>query len=935
MRRFIVHDRQGNPLFDLDDRITSAVRTEKLNGEHKLDITTTQPLEEGMRILVKDGTLKWREWVIDEPDESHTDSGMEGKYGCTWSMQYDLATMGGGELWPGTYSPIAASAALSMVLATQSTWEVGFVSVGGLAGTSLFDGHVWDYLGELQEIWGGEMEPRIEVDSNGVTHRYVDWLAHVGNVEPTRRFDFGADCTSIRRKVAPGPRYCRIVPRGGRDAQDADGIRYSERCGVEEEPYRADSTGEFVHPANAVYIRDTVAEQLFRVRDRNGNWRYPEKVVCYDLDLDGDQEELLNKAMEDVENHTRPKVTYEADVLQFAAAGMDAHGVQLGDEVHIVDRAFGDVPLRMQGRVVKMTVNELDDTDVQLVIGEALQNMDDVFKSILSAIDSADGRTRAIQAGGTIVYLKTLIDQLNSEINATGGYVYVTDGDGLLTYDKRVTDPTRGTEATKVVEIKGGSIRIADSRTGSGDWNWKTVFVSGHVAAELITVVHITAGYIGNYNSGSYWDLDSGILYSSAGVPLSTALSDAAKVATNYLSFNTSTGLDVGYSGTSAKTRINGSGMELFDGSGASALFAGLSGSNSIVRVGRQTGSGNVVMSSVGYVDIRNASTIMAHFGYGEGTNASGGTSVAPYYTLGGRKAGSTIGNYSTVIGMVCTASGYGAYAEGYNCTASGFASHAEGEETTASGHSSHAEGKETAASGTCSHAEGINTVASTDHSHAEGFYSKAQGNYSHAEGYYATASGTCSHAEGYNTTASGNYSHASGYKTIAYGDYQTVIGHNNIASDRYDFIIGKKYFNSDERANNLTVDHSGDLWIAGTLTQNSDRRLKEHHAYLGEDACDFIRALKPALYAKDGKRHVGFYAQDVQEAEPDGWDTETVTAQHTDESLGFDPLTLDYNALIAPLVAYAQQLERRINQQQSQIDQLTGRLSALEGRIP
>ena len=145
-------------------------------------------------------------------------------------------------------------------------------------------------------------------------------------------------------------------------------------------------------------------------------------------------------------------------------------------------------------------------------------------------------------------------------------------------------------------------------------------------------------------------------------------------------------------------------------------------------------------------------------------------------------------------------------------------------------------------------------------------------------------------------------------------------------------FSVGNGTFSSN--ADILHLDYQGNLWIKGTLTQNSDRRLKEHHAYLGEDACDFIRALKPALYMKDGTRHVGFYAQDVQDAEPDGWDTETVTAQHTDESLDFDPLTLDYNALIAPLVAYTQQLERRIDQQQKAIDQLIERMNALEGRL-
>jgi hypothetical protein len=138
---------------------------------------------------------------------------------------------------------------------------------------------------------------------------------------------------------------------------------------------------------------------------------------------------------------------------------------------------------------------------------------------------------------------------------------------------------------------------------------------------------------------------------------------------------------------------------------------------------------------------------------------------------------------------------------------------------------------------------------------------------------------------------------------------------------------------NDSSRKNILRLGWSGGLWIAGSITQNSDRRLKEHHAYLGEDACEFVRKLKPALYTKGGERHVGFYAQDVRDAEPDEWDTVTVTAQHTDESLGFDPLTLDYSAIIAPLVAYAQQLEGRINEQQETIKALTKRLDALEGR--
>lgn len=128
-----------------------------------------------------------------------------------------------------------------------------------------------------------------------------------------------------------------------------------------------------------------------------------------------------------------------------------------------------------------------------------------------------------------------------------------------------------------------------------------------------------------------------------------------------------------------------------------------------------------------------------------------------------GRKAGTTVGAYST--------------AEGYNTTASGGRSHAEGANTTANHDNSHAEGFNTSASGNCSHAEGTSTTAS--------------GNSSHAEGYRAIASGHFSHAEGTETTASGAYSHTSGYCTKALHDNEAAYGKYNESNDNTLFSIG------------------------------------------------------------------------------------------------------------------------------------------------
>lgn len=89
-----------------------------------------------------------------------------------------------------------------------------------------------------------------------------------------------------------------------------------------------------------------------------------------------------------------------------------------------------------------------------------------------------------------------------------------------------------------------------------------------------------------------------------------------------------------------------------------------------------------------------------------------------------------------------------------------------------------------------------------------------------HAEGYNTYIGASYAHAEGYMTRASGEASHAGGNNTIAQGANQTAIGKFNIAdtNNAYAFIIGNGAAEA-TRANALTVDWSGNLTIAGSLS--------------------------------------------------------------------------------------------------------------------
>ena len=144
----------------------------------------------------------------------------------------------------------------------------------------------------------------------------------------------------------------------------------------------------------------------------------------------------------------------------------------------------------------------------------------------------------------------------------------------------------------------------------------------------------------------------------------------------------------------------------------------------------------NTMINDNGLI-IRNGSTIIGQIGYGSGKNSSGGSSNTPFYTIGTRKSGSDIGNFSCAEGTGVTAGGFASHAEGGNTVASGVYSHAEGVNTTASGTDSHAEGSGTTAKSSNAHAEGWNTVAGGLASHAGGCYTKASSAYQTAIGKY------------------------------------------------------------------------------------------------------------------------------------------------------------------------------------------------------
>ena len=503
MNRILVFDGADTYKFDIDpNRLLSAVVTEEINGVHSLDISTTQELRQSDRLLTANDMGVWEEYVVIN-DSSQHDNGSRNAYGtfhAIWSLQYDLSTVYGEDVESGGEHDVTAAVALGNALNGTRRWTVGTVTVAGEATIEMFGNSAYERIQSVVKAYGGEVQPEITVGTNTVTGRAVSLLGSVGKDIPTRRFEWSRDVTGIKRKAQEVALCCRIIPVGKSDDVTIEDVNNGVR-----------------------WIEDSEAASAYRVPDGRGGWEYPTRKVKFS-DIEDDRE-LLAYATEHIQEYTRPVPTYEASVLQYAAAGMSYKGVALGDVVQIVDRGFNpDVPLRLEGRAKKIVRSLTNDRDVTLTVGDVSDGLANSFQridSMLSAVSNTFGNS----LGSTALYLKWLTGQMNEYINSLGGWTYIVPGMGIVTYSCEVSDPTVGAEAKALVaqgtgsvtEIRGGAVRIADSLTSSGDWDFRTVLLPGQIAAEMVTAAHLVTGWIGsadaagNYSGyGNYINLDTG-----------------------------------------------------------------------------------------------------------------------------------------------------------------------------------------------------------------------------------------------------------------------------------------------------------------------------------------------------------------------------------------------------------------------------------------
>ena len=477
-------DREEN-LIDYID-IFNPEDEESINADSILTFSTFyKNIEKGYRILYQDRLNEWHEYIIQSAKTKH-DSNND-IFIEVYAENSFYETLGD-YIEDKRPRNSTATNALSEALST-SRWEVGVVENLGLNTTSFYRCSVKDAVqNKIVKVWGGEFSTSIEVEGNKIVSRKVNILKKRGD-DHGKRFVYGKDIHEIEKVVNEEDIITALYGFGkGEEIEETGG--HGRRI-------------DFADINNGKkYVENNAARLKYGRNSDKGKVHVFGKIEFDDIT---DKNELLAKTREELEKASTPKITYNATVEDLAKYGFEYEGVKLGDTVTIIDEELG---LRLKARVIKLVKN-LDDSNADKVtLGNFVETTNDLFIEAYKKINDFrnkeaiwDSASKKIQDGIDAEFLNNVIDKINTEINNSGGYVYISkDGKGIITYDKPLDQ-----NPTKAIQLMGGSIRIANKKKSDGTWDWRSFGTGdGFVADEIITGILKGGNVKWNLNDGTF-----------------------------------------------------------------------------------------------------------------------------------------------------------------------------------------------------------------------------------------------------------------------------------------------------------------------------------------------------------------------------------------------------------------------------------------------
>lgn len=246
-----------------------------------------------------------------------------------------------------------------------TNWQARFIADTTNHSTNFYYTSVFDALKKLCKVWGLEMQFFVEMNSNGLGARYIDFKKKIGEAVG-KRVVYGHNALEILKEVERTNIFTALIGRGkGEQVSSAEesgkgGDGYGRKITFEDVVWSKAKGDPLDKPKGQKYLEIPEMTRTYGIKNSDGTMR--PKIGFTEFSEEEDPNELIKLTYQTLINSARPQLTLKTSSVYL-------RGVKIGDTIRVVRH---DKKLDYDTRIFEITFNRLNNQSSDIKLGDQI-----------------------------------------------------------------------------------------------------------------------------------------------------------------------------------------------------------------------------------------------------------------------------------------------------------------------------------------------------------------------------------------------------------------------------------------------------------------------------------------------------------------------------------------------------------------------------------
>ena len=246
-----------------------------------------------------------------------------------------------------------------------TNWQARFIADTTNHSTNFYYTSVFDALKKICKVWGLEMQFFVEMNSNGIGARYIDFKKKIGEAVG-KRVVYGHNALEILKEVERTNIFTALIGRGkGEQVSSAEesgkgGDGYGRKITFEDVVWSKAKGDPLDKPKGQKYLEIPEMTRTYGIKNSDGTMR--PKIGFTEFSEEEDPNELIKLTYQTLINSARPQLTLKTSSVYL-------RGVKIGDTIRVVRH---DKKLDYDTRIFEITFNRLNNQSSDIKLGDQI-----------------------------------------------------------------------------------------------------------------------------------------------------------------------------------------------------------------------------------------------------------------------------------------------------------------------------------------------------------------------------------------------------------------------------------------------------------------------------------------------------------------------------------------------------------------------------------